>query len=272
MRLDGLRPRVIVEAIQHSKHAQSLRGLQRAGVPLEPVAGTLLLRPQREVRYAAAKTDTGVTHRVSPGARLIRRGRVLPDCLELRLLLLAQLAIEVVQRGQHDDDGLLRCTPAACGRLRAAPAARRSLRWSGTGCSACPPRAPWHLGAPQGFGVALQSDGSSPRSRRSAIAETWAWPALHVPGESVIRGFRGPLPALIVAKRIQPRLLLVVEQVVEFLQRRLNRIGCGDHRLNSLLHQCETAGCGRRDFGRARGTDGVSGFRRGRWQSSSAAR
>src|ERR1700694_2996873 len=51
---------------------------------------------------------------------------------------------------------------------------------------------------------------------------------------------RGFAPALILDERVQLGSLFVVQQIVKLLQRRLNRADPGNHRLDPLLHECET--------------------------------
>src|SRR3954468_1060515 len=47
---------------------------------------------------------------------------------------------------------------------------------------------------------------------------------------------RGVALAPILAERVQPGSLFIIQEVVKFLQRRVNRPHCGNHRLNSFLH------------------------------------
>ena len=76
----------------------------------------------------------------------------------------------------------------------------------------------------------------------------------------VVRGLALPL---IVAERGQPRFLLVAQETVEFLQRRLHGLHRRDHRLDALLHGREPVRGGERDIGRAGGLDVLCRLDRG---------
>jgi hypothetical protein len=57
---------------------------------------------------------------------------------------------------------------------------------------------------------------------------------------------RGFAPALVLDEPIQPGPLLIVQEVVKLLQRRLNRLDPANHGLDPLLHGCEPLGRGQR--------------------------
>src|ERR1700737_2039676 len=73
--------------------------------------------------------------------------------------------------------------------------------------------------------------------------------------ERVLCVLRGFAPALILPERVQPGSLFIVQEVVKFLQRRLNRPDRGYHCLDPLLHGCEPTGRRQRYLCRTRGFD-----------------
>ena len=67
---------------------------------------------------------------------------------------------------------------------------------------------------------------------------------------------------LILTQCRQPRLLLVVEQTIEMIERRLNGLHRRDHRLEPRLHRRQTGGRGRRDVFRTGHLDDLRGLDR----------
>ena len=88
----------------------------------------------------------------------------------------------------------------------------------------------------------------------------WRTAALGERASGVVRSLALPL---IVAECGQARFLLVVQETVEFLQRRLHRLDRSDHRLDALLHSREPGRGGQRDIGGACGLESLCRFERG---------
>jgi hypothetical protein len=162
------------------------------------------------------------------------------DGVEPRLLLVVQRSVEVIERQMHGLDRLQhRVEPFAdrrksCGgRERAVGRARGVEQASRLGggvlerdktCALCP-----------GWDHRLVDFGGRP---------------IEHAGLRTTAGIRHGLAlTLILAERGQPRLLVIAEQTVELLKRRLHGIDRCDHCLDALLHGGEPARSGERDFG-----------------------
>src|SRR3954453_7004183 len=172
--------------------------------------------------------------------RTRRSGAAGTYCLELRPLLVAQLAVEIVEGRAHAFDGLQHDVESFADRFKP--------RWRRDGITRLA-RGAQHIRR-LGGGV-LQG------RETCALRFGWmdpgidfgGWPTRHAAlGDAAILADRiaavlcGLDVALILAKPIQPRLLLLVEEIIETLQGRLNNIHRRYHRLDPSLHPRDAVG------------------------------
>ena len=159
------------------------------------------------------------------------------DRLELRFLFVAQCRVEVLSRAAHQLDGLEDGVQPGGDRGKPRRRRYRVIRLTGR---------LQHVG--RLFHCIMQ------QFERGALGVVQVQPGIDFAARPLERGglligtafgkqmlLEADALRSIFGQRINPRLLFVIQQAIEFLQGRLHQCHCGNHRLDALLHGHEPA-------------------------------